>query len=429
MRFLCLLFSLALSPLAAQPNSGSWIVDFGAGITDYSYVTLPLEPRVLVSDIKYAWQITRAENGDKTFNFVAYGCVHRLVVNGFGNDILYLPLPLGPVCTQLSQSTAEVVGPIDAAMAEFYNLAPGKVAHNVVYGPFSDGWKPRASVVQAAEPTSPQMIMLDGLSYDLLKFDLTSYAILARVTVPSTNGPFGVRPNPTGPANEVWVANGGKEVSIADLGTQTLVTNIPTPSILQVGNPTGIVFTNSGATALEAFKFYSPDADGNTGALLVFDAANRKLTSTMLLKYAPTTLLMAPDGLTAYLLDDNGKLVYYDVLSGTADLTTRTDTPGVAGGFSSLAGKAFVHPDGTRLFWNANTSLYAFDLNKRKLIYQVSSGLPTTSAASMQPSQDGSTVWFANAAGNVSVVDTRYGNIMTTYQTEPGSQVFPGPSN
>jgi len=99
----------------------------------------------------------------------------------------------------------------------------------------------------------------------------------------------------------------------------------------------------------------------------------------------------------------------------------------VASGFSSLGGKAFIHPDGTRLFWNANTSLFAFDLTKRKL--QVSSGLPSTYAASMQPSQDGSTVWFTNAAGNVSVVDTRYGNIMTMYQTDPGSQIFPGPAN
>ena len=427
MKVLCLLFSLGLWPLTAQPNAGSGLVDFGSGITDSQYAQ-PHDIRFHISSIKYAWQITRAENGDKTFNFVAYGCIYTLDTNPGGAG-LYISLPFGPVCKQLSQSVAEVVGPIDAAMTEFYNLAPEEVNHTVVYGPFMEGARRPASVVQAATSSNPQMIMLDGLSYNLLKFDLTNYTIVSQVVVPSTSGPFGVRPNPAGPANEVWVANGGKEIAVADLGSQTLVTSIPTPSIPVASVPAGIVFTNSGATALEAAAFYPPDSSGNTGALLVFDAANRKLTSTTLLRFAPTALLMAPDGLTAYLLDDTGKLVYYDVLSGTADLTASTATPGVAGGFSSLSGKAFVHPDGTRLFWNANTQLYAFDLTTRKLIYQASSGLPSTSGASMQPSQDGSTVWFANAAGNVSVVDTRYGNIMTMYQTDPGSQVFPGPTN
>jgi hypothetical protein len=188
------------------------------------------------------------------------------------------------------------------------------------------------------------------------------------------------------------------------------------------------VFTNSGATALEAVKYSSPDSSGNQGALLVFDAANRKVTSTLALKDRPTALLMAPDGLTAYLLDDVGTITYYDVFSGTADLTASTYTPGMSGGYPGSSSQVFIHPDGTRLFWNVGVQLDVFDLTTRKITNQFDTGLPTTSAASMQMSQDGSTVWFANALGNVVILDTRYGNILATYQTSPGSQVFPGPA-
>ncbi|MGB7758359.1 MAG: hypothetical protein WBL61_00940 [Bryobacteraceae bacterium] len=42
-------------------------------------------------------------------------------------------------------------------------------------------------------------------------------------------------------------------------------------------------------------------------------------------------------------------------------------------------------------------------------------------------SQDGSTVWFAGASGDVVILDTRYGNILAAYQTTPSSVVYPGP--
>jgi len=69
---------------------------------------------------------------------------------------------------------------------------------------------------------------------------------------------------------------------------------------------------------------------GNLGVLLAFDAVTQTLTSTLLLKYAPTALVMSPDGLTAYLLSSSGMITYYDVLSGTADLSASTYTPGRA---------------------------------------------------------------------------------------------------
>ena len=138
--------------------------------------------------------------------------------------------------------------------------------------------------------------------------------------------------------------------------------------------PVGIVFTNDGSTALEAFQFFSPDSTGNSGALVAFDAVNRKVTSTLLLKNGPSALVMAPDGLTAYLLSNNGQITYYDVLSGTADLSVSTFTPGLAGGYPGSSANVFAHPDGTRLFWNVNTLLVAFDLNTHKIAYRTQLG-------------------------------------------------------
>lgn len=114
--------------------------------------------------------------------------------------------------------------------------------------------------------------------------------------------------------------------------------------------PAGIVFTPDGTTAFEAVGFLSPDSSGNLGALVVFDAVNRKVTSTFPLKNAPAAVLIARDGYTLYLLSANGMLTYYDVLSGTADLSVSTFTPGLAGGYSGSSAQVFLTPDGTRLY-------------------------------------------------------------------------------
>lgn len=134
------------------------------------------------------------------------------------------------------------------------------------------------------------------------------------------------------------------------MSAQSVTANIPTPSVPSGATPSGIVFDNSGGAAFEAFRLSSPDASGNSGLLVVFDATNRVVTSTMPLKYGPTAFLMAPDGLTAYLLSGGGQITYYDVLSGTADLSASTFTPGSSGGYNGVS-NVFIHPDGTRLFW------------------------------------------------------------------------------
>ena len=430
MKFLLLFWSV-LCPLLAQPHSGSGLVDFQSGIVDKKYLSTNGNPNVLISTFKFTWQITRAANGDKTFNFIAYKCTYSLTLTvPFSRDILVIPLPF-PICLQVSKSYAEDLGPVQAGLSEFYSLAPGQVAHNVVYGPFAEPAKPHFTIAQPAAAPDPQMIFLDGLSYNLVKFDLTTFAMTSSVTLPPQARAFGVRPTATDPENEVWTAHAGtiNEISIADLGSQTVLATIATPSLDPNNSvPVGIVFTNSGLTALYAVAYYTPDSAGNNGVLLVFDVPTRKLRSTLPLKNAPSALLMAPDALTAYLLSSTGNITYYDVLSGTADLTVSTFTPGIGGGYGP-PDQVFIHPDGTRLFWNYGPSLVVFDLTTHKIANQFNSGLPMGSAlASMQMSQDGSTMWFASALGSVVILDTRYGNILGTFQAMPNGAIFPGPA-
>jgi hypothetical protein len=146
------------------------------------------------------------------------------------------------------------------------------------------------------------------------------------------------------------------------------------------------------------------------------------------LKVSPSAILMAPDGLTAYLLDNAGGITYYDILSGTADLSLSTFTPGLAGGYGP-GNQVFIHPDGTRLFWNNGLSLVTFDLTLHKITQIFPSGLPPGTTASLRMSQEGSTVRFVNANGSTAVVDTRYGVVLETLQAQPGSITYPGPAN
>jgi hypothetical protein len=199
------------------------------------------------------------------------------------------------------------------------------------------------------------MILYDGISNNIVDVDLTNFTILGQVTIPISTfvSTFGIVPTATGPENVVWAVSPQVGIFVVDVGAQSLTATIPTPS-LDPGNtvPVGIVFSNDGATAFYAASNHTADSSGNNGALLVFDVASQTLTSTLLLKYAPTALVMAPDGITAYLLSNTGMITYYDVLSGTADLSLSTYTPGIAGGYPGASSQVFIHPDGTRLFWN-----------------------------------------------------------------------------
>jgi hypothetical protein len=311
-----------------------------------------------------------------------------------------------------------------------YSYAATSPAVAPFYNQFPDGevmYSPHLTTVQPVAPPDVQMMFLDAAgSSSLVDLDLTQSGIISQVVVPNISGPFGIRPSATGPPNEVWVANGGTEVSVVDLSAQTLA-NILTPSIPQSVAPVGFVFANGGATALEAVAYYSPDSAGNNGALLAFDAAGRTLTSTLPLKYAPSALVASPDGLTAFLLSSGGMITYYDVLSSTADLSVSTYTPGMSGGYGGTGNQVFIHPDGTRLFWNINYLLNVFDLTTHHVTHQFTSGLPSTAGPSMRMSQDGGRVYFLDREGDVVVLDTQNGTILATFNIGAATWFFGGP--
>ena len=116
---------------------------------------------------------------------------------------------------------------VDATIAPYFNnLAAGPVQYIPQALSAAD-----ATTVQPVPAPDPQMVFLDGLGNTIVAFDTTTLTMVSQVVVPSTSGPFGLRPSSTGPSTEAWVANGGLEVSVVNLSAQHLVTNIMTPSV------------------------------------------------------------------------------------------------------------------------------------------------------------------------------------------------------
>jgi hypothetical protein len=312
------------------------------------------------------------------------------------------------------------------AMAPFYNQFPdGETTYSPLFRSGLAVSHPDLTTVQPVAPPDLELMFLDASGTNsLFTLDLTQSGIVSQVVVPNISGPYSIRPSATGTPSEVWVANGGTEVSVVDLSAQTLA-NILTPSIPQSVAPIGIVFVNGGATALEAVAYYSPDSAGNNGALLAFDAASRTLTSTLQLKYTPSAIVASPDGLNAYILSQEGMITYYDVLSGTADLSVSTYSPGLSGGYT-IGSPVFIHPDGTRLFWKINYLLDVFDLNSRQNTL-FTSGLPSTAGPAMWMSQDGGRVYFLDREGDLVVLGTQNGTVLATFNVGAATWYFGGP--
>jgi hypothetical protein len=445
MRIACLLFLLSQF-LPAQDFK--FIAGYSGDIDQVPHPGFDGEGGVgagyLLTYTTYSWDIKEdLSTGTKYFDLTAQQCrkvqsgkfeVINDPVSGHVLDIV-LPPPTFE-CTPLTYANAITLSAIQVALTYFYDLAPGKVPHIINYlgpGP-TPLYSPRADLTTLPPnaPVDPRMIYLDELSTNtVVSLDLTNGATLSQVALPnSALGPFGIRANATGPPTEVWVANGGTQVSIVDLTSQTIAATVPISAIPAAAIPAGIVFSNDATTAFEAVAYPSPDSAGNNGALLLFDAVNRTLFSSLPLKYAPATVLMAPDGLTAYLLSASGMITYYDVLSGTADLSLSTYTPGQIGGYPGPQSQVFASPDGTKLYWNVGAQLSVFDLNAHTVTAMFISGLPTTSAASMQMTQDGAQIWFANALGNVAVLDAYSGFVVGNIQNPAGQQLLlPSPTN
>jgi hypothetical protein len=365
--------------------------------------------------------------GVKTLTYGVLSCnpplnVELFVNNGFAVTASNPCIPIRQNATYDFSGVFQLV----LELKDWANGQPNRVVYKNRLVPVREAGTPLLPTEQPVAPPDPSMILLDGLSGNILQLDLTTATVMSQVAPPQTaNGPLAARPTITGSANEVWVANGWSQVTVLDMSAGTVAANIPTPSVPSGATPAGIVFDNSGEKAFEAFRLSSPDASGNSGLLVVFDAVNRLVTFSLPLKYAPAAFLMAPDGLTAYLLSTRGEITYYDVLSGTADLSASTYTPGFDTGYNGFS-NVFVHPDGTRLFWAVGPNLESFDLTQRKVTAQFSSGLPTTSAITLEVSQNGSFATMSNGQGNGVVLDTHYGIIQYKFQSQSPTLYFPG---
>ena len=415
LKLLCFLFALGC-PLKAQ-EEGYTVIQIAGDLIDPNYEFTLIEGLHLVSAKTYHWELARAQDGSKRFTFSAKECIYatRFRVGVFGLNYIDLPTP---VCTTLSESDALALAPVATALSDFENFAP-TVKHTVVYTPTGSSAYPR-TVLVPKPPINPQAIFFNGFTYDFLKYDLTTNKVKTSVVLAPQARMFAVRPGSVD-ASEVWVGHGGliNQLSVVDLAAGKVLATIPTPSLdPNNSEPTGLVFTNSGATALYTSKFFQPDASGNRGALLLVDAATRKVTSTQLLKSAPEALLMAPDGLTAYLLGGSN-ITYFDVLSGTADLMAP---------FGFLSGSVFIHPDGTRIFFDQGQQLGIFNLTTRK-ITAIKYNLPGNAlAASVKMSQDGSSIHVIDGKGNVVVLGTRYSDRLAVFQNSANTtQLLPGP--
>jgi hypothetical protein len=297
--------------------------------------------------------------------------------------------------------------------------------------------------VPAAASGNPQLIVLNGTGNNSVFLrDLKTFAASNTVLLPDgMSQTFGVRPVSTGVAREVWTHHS----TITGTGGQMLVTDLASgrnAATISINTPRNfsadqILFSNSGKTAYVVCREQDADATGDFAALRIFDADARTLKSTARLPLVQVDFaMMAPDGLTIYLIGKGSlgreQITYYDVLSGTAELSVFAQEPlaGAVGLFNPLfpLDKPQLHPDGNRLFILHNfqvraasiDSAYAvsvFDLAQRK----VASKFPLTFAnggkgRKMELSQDGTQLTILSDKGEVQFMDPISGLVFGGFQ-------------
>lgn len=270
----------------------------------------------------------------------------------------------------------------------------------------------------ALAATAPRLVALDAKSDNrVLSINLSTFATKSSANLPSLRGQtFGLRPTSSGPANEAWVptfkTGGGTQLAVVNLDSGAIMAQIPIPLTGNGGNPRGVVFSNTGTLALELID---TTVDTGSSALVVVDAAARTIKNTLTIPFATTDILMSPDGYTAYLIGlgpaGTYKVVYYDLLSGTADLAVTIPNADVF--FAPYQ----MHPSG-RIYGQNSGRVFVFDPQARKVVSKFSMGLGTgLSALNMQLSQDGSRLYILDSAalrpggtGNISMLDAITGD-------------------
>jgi hypothetical protein len=277
-----------------------------------------------------------------------------------------------PQDVHLTQSQAYDMGIVQALVGAFRAAYADDVPLKIVYA------------YGALETAARQLVVLDGKSNNrIVSINLSTFTPKYSADLDSLRATFGLRPSATGNSTEAWVptfkVGTGAQMSVVNLVSGAVETKIPTPVD---GSPQTVVFSNSGNTVFETVSL--PESGG---ALVVFDAATRTVKNTVPFPFPPTGTLMAPDGSTLYVIGSGPtgryQILYYDVLSGTADLTVTL--PFADNLFSPYA----MHPNG-KIYGQNSGKVFVYDPQARKVVSKFDLGLAANRfLLNMQLSPDG----------------------------------------
>ncbi len=275
----------------------------------------------------------------------------------------------------LKKSEALNVGYVQGLIKAFEAASyPGNPTKKIVFG------------YGALATTAPELVLLDGKSNNrMVSVNLWTFAARYSADLPNGIRNFGLRPAPDGgPSPEAWVAhsNIGTLFTVVNLDSGAIVGKVPTTL---PGEPRGVVFSNSGNTAFEILDSGTPTPGGT---FVVLDTAARTIKKTLAIPFAPEGILISPDGSTVYVIGPGAagtkNILYYDLLSGTADLTVTVPNPDV------FFGPYLIHPNGSRVYGQNGSQIFVFDPQARQVISKFKLGLaPGVFFQSMQLSPDG----------------------------------------
>lgn len=258
----------------------------------------------------------------------------------------------------------------------------------------------------ALEIAAPQLIALDGKSNNrVATINLSTFATKFSVDLDSFRGAFALQYTPSGNLSQAWVPTfsptAAFKMSVVNLTSGAIVTQIPTP--VAAGkifkDLTALLFSSSGNTAFAAIQH-----NDGTGALVLYDTASYTVKSTLPLDFQPDAAFLSPNGSTIYLVGNapagNKQVVYYDLLSGTADLSVILRFP------VTFQAPYRMHPNG-RIYGQATSNrdgdglggVAVYDPQARKIVSRFDFGLPFGLAIfNMQFNSDGTQLYVLDNA-------------------------------
>jgi hypothetical protein len=351
----------------------------------------------LISAETYTWVayvVRRTGPNDKTIIIQAY----RQTVDFAGFE--YAPEPYIQSDAMLKSLYNDTVAAFLAFQYRDDDGNPIPVTKHVQYG-------------FALATPAPRVFALDAYSDNLLvSMDLATFVPKSSAKLDSFRGfTFALRPDSNGRPAEAWIptfqTGPGSQMSVVDVGSGSILTKF---TVGNNGEPVRIVFSNTGETAFELVS--ATDGTGS-GTLLAFDAATRTLRSSVPIPFYPYGMAISPDGSTVYVIGIGSagasKILYFDLLSATADLTVTLPNT------ESFTGPYLMHPNG-RIYGQNSGRVLVFDPQARKIISKFDLGYSAgLYVQAMRLTQDGRQLYVLDSAalrgqsGNIQVLDAETG--------------------